>query len=65
MSETFRVRSGGDVPGDAEGLTEVLLDVVAAGASVGFMHPLSRERALGYWQGVLASAARGERVLRR
>jgi len=36
---------------------------VQAGASVGFMLPLSRERALSFWQNALACAERGERIL--
>jgi GNAT superfamily N-acetyltransferase len=45
------------------GLTEVLIDCVAGGASVSFMWPLSRERAVAFWRGVAASAARGERLV--
>lgn len=46
-----------------EGLIEVLLATVEAGASVGFMLPLSRERARTFWQGVLEGVARRERLL--
>jgi GNAT superfamily N-acetyltransferase len=51
--------------GDAQlhGLVDVLLDCVEGGASVGFMAPLSRERALAFWRGVAEGVARGERVL--
>ena len=45
------------------GLAEVLLDCVEGGASVGFMHPLSRERALVFWRGVAEGVALGERAL--
>jgi GNAT superfamily N-acetyltransferase len=44
-------------------LTEVLMDCVAGGASVGFMAPLSRERAEAFWHGVAEGVARGDRVL--
>lgn len=44
-------------------LAEILLDCVAGGASVGFMASLSRERAAAFWRDVLASAARGERIV--
>lgn len=47
----------------AEGLTDILLDVVDGGASVGFMLPLERAKAFAFWQAALASADRGERVL--
>jgi ribosomal protein S18 acetylase RimI-like enzyme len=44
-------------------LADVLLDCVEQGASVSFMWPLSRERALDFWRGVLAGVVRGERIL--
>ena len=45
------------------GLTEVLLDCVAGGASVSFMSPLTRARALAFWRGVAQGVAAGERAL--
>ena len=42
-------------------LGDVLLDCVEGGASVSFMHPLPREKALAFWRGVAASVAAGER----
>jgi GNAT superfamily N-acetyltransferase len=45
------------------GLADVLVDCVAGGASVSFMHPLSRAKALAFWQGVAADVARGARAL--
>jgi GNAT superfamily N-acetyltransferase len=45
------------------GLAQVLCDCVAGGASVSFMQPLSLERAEGFWRGVAAGVARGERAL--
>jgi GNAT superfamily N-acetyltransferase len=47
----------------AEALADVLLDCVEGGASVGFMHPLPRSKALAFWQNTLASSARGERIV--
>lgn len=47
----------------AQALTELLIDCVDGGASVSFMHPLTPQRALAFWQQVGESAARGERVL--
>ena len=44
-------------------LAPLLIDVVANGGSVGFMHPLSRQDADAFWAGSLAAAARGERVV--
>jgi GNAT superfamily N-acetyltransferase len=46
-----------------DALTDVLLDCVEGGASVSFMWPLPRERALAFWRGVAEGVARGERVL--
>jgi len=47
----------------ANELADVLMDCVEGGASVSFMLPLARDKALSFWRGVLASAARQERVL--
>jgi GNAT superfamily N-acetyltransferase len=46
-----------------DGLADVLIDCVDGGASVGFMHPIARETALAFWQGVADDVARGERAL--
>ena len=64
MTESIRIRRARpEEPAEAEGLADVLLDCVEGGASIGFMLPLAREKALGFWQNVLASASRGERIL--
>lgn len=44
-------------------LAGLLIDCVEGGASVGFMQPLSLERALAFWHGVAADVAAGRRVL--
>ncbi len=44
-------------------LATVLIDCVEGGASVSFMHPLSRERALAFWRRVAQGVAAGERAL--
>jgi GNAT superfamily N-acetyltransferase len=44
-------------------LADVLIDCVAGGASVSFLHPLSRAKADAFWRGVAAGVARGERTL--
>jgi ribosomal protein S18 acetylase RimI-like enzyme len=44
-------------------LSEILVEVVANGGSVSFMHPLALEAADTFWEGSLASAARGERIV--
>jgi ribosomal protein S18 acetylase RimI-like enzyme len=43
-------------------LTDILIEVVAGGGSVSFMHPLAPETATAFWATALASAARGERL---
>jgi ribosomal protein S18 acetylase RimI-like enzyme len=48
---------------DIEALADVLIDCVEGGASVSFMLPITRDKALRFWRGVAQSAARGERVL--
>jgi GNAT superfamily N-acetyltransferase len=45
------------------GLTDVLMDCVQGGASVGFMMPLARERADEFWRRVAAGVAAGNRAL--
>ncbi|MBW8721874.1 MAG: GNAT family N-acetyltransferase [Polaromonas sp.] len=44
-------------------LAGVLIDCVDGGASVSFMHPLTRERAVAFWRGVAQGVAAGERAL--
>ena len=56
-----RLRAVNDA--QVEGLADVLIDCVAGGASVSFMHPLSRERAVAFWKTVARGVAAGERVL--
>ena len=46
-----------------DGLAGVLIDCVEGGASVSFMHPLTRERAVAFWRRVANSVAAGERAL--
>ena len=48
---------------DIESLADILCDCVEGGASVGFMLPLSRERALQFWRQVAAEVARDHRLL--
>jgi ribosomal protein S18 acetylase RimI-like enzyme len=44
-------------------LSEILIETVANGGSVSFMHPLAVDTASGFWRGALAAADRGERVV--
>ncbi|TPI39855.1 GNAT family N-acetyltransferase [Mesorhizobium sp. B3-1-9] len=44
-------------------LSALLIETVAAGGSVSFMHPLSLEAARDFWRKSLAGAKRGERAV--
>ena len=46
-----------------EGLAGVLIDCVAGGASVSFMLPLPRNRAVEFWRRIALGVAAGERAL--
>ena len=44
-------------------LADVLIDCVEGGASVSFMQPMTRDKALAFWRKVADGVARGERAL--
>jgi len=44
-------------------LSQMLIETVAQGGSVGFMHPLELKDALAFWEKALAAAGRGERIV--
>lgn len=44
-------------------LAEILIACVAAGASVSYLHPLSREKSRRFWKRVSTDVAQGHRVL--
>jgi GNAT superfamily N-acetyltransferase len=46
-----------------EALADVLIDCVEGGASVSFMLPLSREKAVAFWRRIADGVSKGERVL--
>jgi GNAT superfamily N-acetyltransferase len=48
---------------EIQGLSEVLIGCVEAGASVGFMFPMTRAKAEAFWRSMSASISRGERML--
>lgn len=50
-------------PEVCKALGEILVEVVAHGGSVHFMHPLDLETASEFWRGSLAAAERGERII--
>lgn len=63
MANPFRIREADADPTVAEQLADVLIDCVEGGASISFMAPLARDRAIAFWRDVLGGAARGERVV--
>jgi GNAT superfamily N-acetyltransferase len=48
---------------EAQGLACVLIDCVNGGASVGFMHPLSSEKALAFWRRIGGDVERRARAV--
>jgi ribosomal protein S18 acetylase RimI-like enzyme len=50
-------------PDILKALSRILVEAVASGGSVSFMHPLALDAAETFWQGSLASAERSERVV--
>ena len=45
------------------GLADILIDCVDGGASVSFMYPLTRDRAVAFWRRVAQGVATGDRAL--
>ncbi len=62
MSE-IQIRPLGASPEIVARLSEILVETVAHGGSVSFMHPLDRAVAAAFWQGALSAARRGERII--
>jgi GNAT superfamily N-acetyltransferase len=61
---TYQVRRVAEVDESMRSaLADVLIDCVDGGASVSFMHPLSRDRAIAFWEDVARGTAAGERAL--
>ena len=48
---------------DVAALASVLIDCVAGGASVSFMHPLPDPKARAFWRGLAGDVRSGDRVL--
>ncbi|MBN9007626.1 MAG: GNAT family N-acetyltransferase [Rhizobiales bacterium] len=57
------IRPLGPSPHIRAALSELLIETVANGGSVSFMHPLAREHADAFWDTALAAAARDERIV--
>ena len=64
MPEAIRIRAVDTASDrDIEQLAAVLADCVEGGASVSFMLPMTRAKAVSFWRSVAKSVARGERLL--
>jgi GNAT superfamily N-acetyltransferase len=48
---------------ECSALADLLVDAVEGGASVNFVWPMTRAKAEAWWDGALASHARGERLI--
>jgi len=59
----FAVQPLASSPATVAALADLLIETVAGGGSVSFLHPLSRAEAETFWSGALASARRGERIV--
>ena len=63
MSDQIVIRRAGTDAATASALADLLVDCVEGGASVGFMLPLTHDRAEEFWAATLDTAARGERIV--
>jgi ribosomal protein S18 acetylase RimI-like enzyme len=63
MHPTLRISRLAADPRVIESLADLLVETVAAGGSVSFMHPLAPATAAEFWTRSLAAAGRDERVL--
>ncbi len=59
----IEIRALGASPDIGAMLSYMLIETVAYGGSVSFMHPLAPEAADAFWRDALASAERGERIV--
>ena len=50
-------------PPTLDALADILVETVAAGGSLHFLHPLALADARGFWEKALAAASRGARIV--
>jgi ribosomal protein S18 acetylase RimI-like enzyme len=62
MSE-IQIKALKPSPEACAALSEILVETVAHGGSVSFMHPLSQAAAEAFWSNSFSAAGRGERVI--
>ncbi|MVT10209.1 GNAT family N-acetyltransferase [Chitinophaga tropicalis] len=63
MQPKFNITSLSSKPEIISSLAEMIIETVAHGGSVSFMHPLAPEKAIAFWTASLAAADRGERII--
>lgn len=63
MSSPFNIMPLTSKPATITALADLIIETVANGGSVSFMHPMSRQQATAFWEDSLAAADRGERVV--
>jgi hypothetical protein len=59
----FKIAPLNSQPMVCAALSEILIEAVASGGSVSFMHPLAQGTAENFWRQSLASADRNERIV--
>lgn len=62
-SFSIRIPGTGEIPAIIPSLSEILVDVVEGGDSIGFMHPLSSQKANNFWTKIAEAVSAGERIL--
>jgi ribosomal protein S18 acetylase RimI-like enzyme len=62
---TFSIEQLSSIDDDAtfKQLAETLIETVAGGGSISFMHPVSMEKALAFWRNIAVGVSKGERIL--
>lgn len=63
MNASFSIVPLTSHPDTIAALADLIIETVAHGGSVSFMHPLSPQMASAFWTSSLAAADRGERVV--
>jgi GNAT superfamily N-acetyltransferase len=63
MSHVVRLLTVDDAAARREAFIDLLIDAVEGGASVNFVWPMTWRKAEMWWEGALASHARGERLI--
>lgn len=59
----FAIKPVSATPEHIAALSDLLIETVASGGSVSFMHPLERQEAMSFWRNAFASAAQDERII--